>query len=317
VLGIERRGSAALIHNLAALPPGVESLTVRVHQITSSVTAMLAGFELIESLAQRYATELNRDRTTHRRRSFRSRPSIESIGPESQKPEAIKVARRNLRMVGTWFGQHIPVFFSGLNRPEMFPTIEWLTSHGGPILYEPEHSPHNEFLGWRWALANVSRHETWAHKDLPALQLSMARFREEEERLHILTTLDVAAYPEEKVKFYGGNTMSSILHGCPEVPRGFLIHTSTSEYLKEQLRDINVTRENLKKADHVDVAPIVRCRRSANSSIERWDHLQSIGSFLGSPKPLIGHLERYGKTQKRCRTGWTRLKYVTVRILAY
>ncbi|MBL2545120.1 hypothetical protein ELJ63_30135, partial [Klebsiella pneumoniae] len=102
-------------------------------------------------------------------------------------------------MVGNWFGQHIPGFFSGLNRRERFPTMELLTSQNGSIFQEPEHSPNNEFLSWRWALANVSRHETWAYKDLPGLQLSMGGFRAEEEGLHILTALDFAAFPEERV----------------------------------------------------------------------------------------------------------------------
>ncbi|MBA0327347.1 hypothetical protein D7U76_03955 [Stenotrophomonas maltophilia] len=274
VLGKERRGNASLIHNFATLPPGVGSLTVRVHQITSSLTAMLVGFELDESLAQRYATELNRDRTTYRRRSFRSRRSIESIGPENQKREAIELARRDLRhMVGNWFGQHIPGFFSGLNRRERFPTMELLTSQNGSIFQEPEHSPNNEFLSWRWALANVSRHETWAYKDLPGLQLSMGGFRAEEEGLHILTALDFAAFPEERVKFYGGKTMNAVLYMCHEELQGFLIHASTLEYLKEQLRDINVTRENLKKA------------RSGRRSVKRSLHeiSQFFDRTLGSP----------------------------------
>ncbi|MEE9877482.1 MAG: hypothetical protein PBU97_13395 [Stenotrophomonas maltophilia] len=274
VLGKERRGNAPLIHNFATLPAGVESLTVSVHQITSSLTAMLVGFELGESLTLRYASELNQDHTTYLRRSFRSRRSIESIGPENQKREAIEVARRDLRrMVGHWFGQNIPGFFSGLNRPEKFPTMELLTSQNGPIFHEPEHSPRNGFLGWRWALANVSRHETWAYKDMPELQLSMSRFREEEEGLHILTALDVAAYPEEKMKFYGGKTMNAFRYVCHEKLRGFLIHASTLEYLKEQSRDINVTRENLKKA------------RSGRRSVERSLHeiSQFFDRTLGSP----------------------------------
>jgi hypothetical protein len=274
VLGKERRSNTSLIHNFATLPPGVESLMVRVHQITSSLTAMVVGFELDESLAQRYATELNRDRTTYRRRSFRSRRSIESIGPENQKREAIEVARRDLRrMVGNWFGQHIPGFFSGLNRRERFPTMELLTSQSGPIFHEPEHSPNNGFPNWRWALANVSRHETWTYKDLPGLQLSMGGFRAEEEGLHVLTALDVAAFPEERVKFYGGKTMNAVLYVCHEELQGILIHASTLEYLKEQLRDINVTRENLKKA------------RSGRRSVKRSLHeiSQFFDRTLGSP----------------------------------
>ncbi|WOS41531.1 hypothetical protein [Xanthomonas rydalmerensis] len=275
VLGKERRGNAPpLIHNFTTLPPGVQSLTVCVHQITSSLTVMLVGFLLEESLAQRYATELNRDRTTYRRRSFRSRRSIQSIGPENQKREAIEVARRDLRrMVGNWFGQHIPGFFSGLKRPENFPTMELLTSQSGPIFHEPEHSPRNRFSGWRWALANVPPHETWTYKSSPGLQLSIDRFREQEEGLHILAALDVAAYPEEGMKHYGGKTMNAFLHVCQETLHGFLIHASTLEYLKEQSRDINATRENLKKA------------RSGRRSVKR--SLREISQFfdrtLGSP----------------------------------
>lgn len=291
VLGKERRGNAPLVHNFATLPPGVESLMVRVYQITSSLTAMLVGFQLNESLAQRYATELNRDRTTYRRRSLRSRRSIQFIGPENQKREAIEVVRRDLRrMVGTWFGQHLPGFFSGLNRPEKFPTMELLTSQGGPILHEPEDSQREGFPGWRWALANVSPHETWTCKDSPWLQLSMDRFREEDEGLHILTALDIAAYPEEEMKHCGGKTMNSFLHVCHETLHGFLIHASTFEYLKEQSRDINVTRENLKKA------------RSGRRSVKRSLHeiSQFFDRTLGSPA-IARELARKSKD-----AGWYR-----------
>lgn len=274
VLGKERRGNALLAHNFATLPPGVESLMVRVYQITSSLTAMLVGFQLDESLTQRYETALNRDRTTYRRRSSRSRRSIQFIGPENQKRQAIEAARRDLRsMVGNWFGQHIPGFFSGLNRSEMFPTMELLTSLSGSIFHEPDHSPRNGFPGWRWVLANVSPHEAWTCKDSPGLQLSMDRFREEEEGLHILAALDVAAYPEEKMKHYGGKSLNAFLHVCHETLHGFLIHASTFEYLKEQSRDINVTRENLKKA------------RSGRDSVKRSLHeiSQFFDRTLGSP----------------------------------
>jgi len=176
-------------------------------------------------------------------------------------------------MVGNWFGQHIPGFFSGLNRRERFPTMELLTSQSGPIFHEPEHSPNNGFPNWRWTLANVSRHETWTYKDLPGLQLSMGGFRAGEEGLHILTALDVAAFPKERVEFYGGKTMKAVLYVCHEELQGILIHASTLEYLKEQLRDINVTRENLKKA------------RSGRRSVKR--SLREISQFfdrtLGSP----------------------------------
>ncbi|MEA3591908.1 hypothetical protein OIN95_15270, partial [Staphylococcus aureus] len=101
---------------------------------------------------------------------------------------------------------------------------ELLTSQSGPIFHEPERSPNNGFLSWRWALANVSRRETWTYKNLPGLQLSMGGFRAEEEGLHILTALDVAAFPEERVKFYGGKTMNAVLDVCHEELQGFLIH---------------------------------------------------------------------------------------------
>lgn len=285
VLRKERRGNALLINNFAALPPGVESLTISAHQITSSLTAMLVGFELGESLASRYATELNRDRMTYRRRSFRSRRAIESIGPENQKKEAIELVRRDLRrMVGSWFGQNIPGFFSGLNRPEKFPTMELLTSQGGPIFHEPENSPREGFTGWRWALANISRHETWTYEGMPGLELSMNRFSEEEEGLHILTAFDVAAFPEEKMEIYGGKTMNAIRYVCHEKLGGILIHASTLEYLKEQLRDINVTRENLKKA------------RSGRRSVKRSLHeiSQFFDRTLGSPA-IARELDRNSK----------------------
>jgi len=88
VVAINERGKYFATYNFASLPKSVSFFDVQVFQLSPSLTGVLVGFRLDDTVAQRYENEINRDRRTYRRRIRGSR-AISIIGPENQKKEAM------------------------------------------------------------------------------------------------------------------------------------------------------------------------------------------------------------------------------------
>lgn len=246
----EKRANSLLIHNFASLPSEIDSLVVRIHQITPSLTGMLIGFRLNLLQAEAYERELNLDRATLRKRSLRPR-GVSIISPENQKRKAVESVRAQLRLVAAkWFKHNAPGYFCNLQRSLAVPTMELLTVKNGPILHEPAEASRETLFGWRWLLANVSRHEIWSHENR-SLQLAMDRYGDQEKNFHVTVALDEAAFPDDQLKHAGGKTISAIIHVCNELLDGLLLHVSTIEYLREQSSQLKLTQESLKAARSV------------------------------------------------------------------
>lgn len=261
-----------MIHNYSKLPSSVSTLVVRCHQISPSLTGILIGFQLNESTARCYEDELSRDRATILKRGARF--TVSHWDPEHQKHESVDEARSRLRrMAGAWFKQNLPGFFCSLQRPEAFPTMELLMVKNGPIFHDPEKLPEDAFFGWRRLTANPMPWDVWSCEDVPGLQLTMSRSRDDADGVHIKVALDESKLIEDEMKSWGGKTIRAIAHKIHEELEGLLIHASTIQYLREQSRDIKLTRVALKKA------------RSGMRSVMRT--LQEIGLYfdrtLGSP----------------------------------
>lgn len=273
VLRRKERGKSTFTQNFAPLPDQVESLIVRAIQISPSLTAMHIGFRLTESAARCYEEALNRNRVTYRKRSRRP-GSISIVDVEPQKRQAVENVRADLRrLVGSWFDLHLPGFFASLERPRAFPTAELLMVENGPVLQEPADEPRSGHLSWRWLLGNTSPREVWTCTDSAGLQLSMDRRSNEKEGRHIVVALDAATFPLEKHGASRKRTPHYYTYTCDELLEGMLAHAATIEYLREQKRDLSITRENLKRA------------RSSRRGVTRT--LREIGLFfdrtLGSP----------------------------------
>ena len=241
------RESFSMTHNYAPLPDGVKSLSVRVFQITSSLTAVLVGFQLADPHVSHYQRETDRDRKTFYRRSVRPQ-AIEWVEPWHQKEEAVREGRSELRgIIGSWFSWHLPGYFCESGRPSEFPTMELLIAQG-PILEQPEKAAARSWEDWRRLLANVPPHEIWTYEADPGLQLAFERQRDAPKGLHILAALDTQTFPKEKVQPFGGDKPSAYGWLCDETLGGILVHSATVEYLKENMQDLNLTRERMKKA---------------------------------------------------------------------
>jgi hypothetical protein len=105
--------------NYSILPAGVERLMVKIVFLTPSLTAVVIGFRLTGSLTERYAREINQNRTTTYRPTRRG---LEWLEPVHLKSDAVRGARREMRaLAGNWFAQNLPGYFCGEMPGSHFP----------------------------------------------------------------------------------------------------------------------------------------------------------------------------------------------------
>ena len=247
-IGLDQRGKYLGINNYAPLPKGVSSLDVEVFQLSPSLTGVLVGFRLDSRMARRYEDEINREHKTYRKRISRS-TSISIIGPENQKVDSIANVRSSLRrLVSDWYEQHLPGYFSAQDREEVFPIMELLTVKKGPILHEPPDTPRMARVGWRWLLSRVSPTLVWTSQQNEGIQLVLGEDREKEGGRFITAAMDESRFSEESMKMYGGKSTDSLIYVGNQSLRYILPYAATMEYLKEQTRYLNISREKLKKA---------------------------------------------------------------------
>lgn len=118
----------------------------------------------------------------------------------------------------------------------------------GFLLNDIEKSSLETFFSWRRLVANVSPLSVWSCAETPGLQLTLSQFRDDANGLHVTLTLDKSKVTEHEMKSWGGKTVHAIANKLNEELQGLLIHASTIQYLKEQSRDIKLTRVALKEA---------------------------------------------------------------------
>ncbi|GAB2556462.1 hypothetical protein [Rhodanobacter koreensis] len=290
VVGRGERSKYIGITNHASLPDGVSSLDIQVFQLSPSLTGVLVGFRLDDTLARRYEDEINCERTTYRKRISRSR-SISIIGPLNQKHDAVAHVRSALRqLVGNWYKQHLPGYFSAQDRETVLPIMEMLAVKEGPILHEPSDAPRGFAQSWRCLLSNVFPSQTWTCQQNDGIQLAMGDEWEEEQARLITVALDESRFSEDSMKTYGGKSSDSLIYVCGEVLRYILPHVATMEYLKEQTRYLNINREQLKMA------------RAGRANLSRT--LRAISQFFDQTLGVPALAREIAKKSKR--PGWYR-----------
>ena len=246
-----------LAENFSALPPGIEALLVEIHFLTPSLTAVLVGFRLGGAATEGYVNQLNKHRTT----TYRPiRNGITWLEPVHLKEAAVRDMRRDMRaMVGGWFAQNLPGYFSDAMPDSHFPTMELLVGQGA--LWDGK-SP--QWKDWRRLLTSSASFEIW-NADFPGLQLSYERHHDTSEGLHLLVAVDANSFPEEKLRFAGAKPGAYAWY-CHDALNGILVHSATVEYLSNERRKLNLTRDRMKWA------------RSGRKSFSRT--LAQVGDFF-------------------------------------
>ncbi|MCE4297238.1 hypothetical protein [Xanthomonas hortorum] len=260
------------IDNHAKLPESVESLVVRVYQVTPSLTAVAIAFRLNEAAARKYEERLNASlRTIHRR--LKGTWQIEHWGPVNQKQEAVRDVREALRsMVKTWFSNHIPGYFCGTH--SAMPTMELVVGRG---LCSTEGGKRMQ-TGWRsWqALVAESRsRDNWVSDKYPGLELAFYEDYEVDFGIHLLLRADPDYFTKD-VALGTDLTNGSCGSFWDDTFNETLVHCATIELLRSQTRLVRAVRERMKLV------------RTGRSHVSRT--LSEIGSFfdqtLGSPSVL-------------------------------
>jgi hypothetical protein len=242
VLPEGKASTFGLTENRALLPEEVESLLVRVFQVTPSLTAVFIGFRLTGARTERYEREVNQDRSTIYRPVNRPK-AITWVEPSHQKKEAVSDARRGLRsMVGDWFAKNLPGYFCGSTPRSQFPTLELLVAQGSIWLDDLANWSH-----WRRLLIDSVPYELWSSDDVPGLQLTFERHHDESQGLHLIAGLDATRFPEDKLQGIGSSKPGAYAWYCDQVLDGILVHSATVEYLSQQRRDLNLTRDRMKR----------------------------------------------------------------------
>lgn len=246
---VERQGSSTpycITENVAPLPDEVKWMDVQVFQLSPSLTALLLGFRLNEAVARRYDEEINRDRTTYRKRVPGGK-WVSVIRPESQKAATLASVRSDLRrMVAGWYKDHLPGYFSSLDREKAFPMMELLSVKKGPVFQQPDETARG--VRWRWLLSAVFAPEVWTCQKHRGLQLVFSDVRAEDRGCFITAAMDQSLFPEASLKQFGKAPFESMISICSEALLYVLPHAATMEYVKEQTRYLNLSRERLKKA---------------------------------------------------------------------
>jgi hypothetical protein len=167
--------------------------------------------------------------------------------------------------------------------------MELLSVKEGPVLHEPPTVPRIGRINWRWLLRNGRFSPyVWRSREHDGLQLLLADDSEGTYGSIITVAADESRFPEENFKFLGGRSLDALIYLCSQELQYVLPNAAILEYLKEQTRYLNLSREQLKIA------------RSGRGNLDRT--LRTITHFfdrtLGVPA-LAGELTRRANQRGR------------------
>lgn len=235
-----------MLHNFAPLPDEVDYLHARFFQLTPSLTCALIGFVLKGDATRRYERELNRDRTSLRKRSGHGW-GISTLDPSHLKSDSLEQARSEVRaIVGQWFKANLPGYFCGRSIDRL-PTAELLTTRTHRLLSPEPEKPVGIWFGWQRLISNVPPFEVWTSAACRGFQLSMSRsHRVDDEAFHMLVALCAADVPDESIKHYGERGHRAYVMYCHEHLDGILSNYAALAFLKEASKDVRSSRAALK-----------------------------------------------------------------------
>lgn len=119
-------------------PAAFSYLHGEVHQITTSLTAVLIRFLMEEAGVQKYASAVNADAAT-RFEKVRGQRGYTIVDVQSAKRRAVSDVREHYRaLAATWFRVYLPGYFSSNVALDGFPTAELCTTRNTPLLIDSE-----------------------------------------------------------------------------------------------------------------------------------------------------------------------------------
>jgi len=241
----EDRSKYVGARNIADLPKDVKDLHVSIHQVTSSLTALLVGFHLQGDIVSSYQRELQRDRSTAMRPNRRFR-HISVVTPAHRKQEFIDCARTRLREIARdWIRSQAPGFFSSINRPSLIPTAELVVTRSTPLLARVAGAAKAPWMDWRRLIVLPDSHSVWTSKKCKGLQFTWLRRANPDVGHHMVASLRTADFPKE-ARHYGSRDDLSQTYYCRQMLDGILVQSAADLLVGELSRELKETRSSMR-----------------------------------------------------------------------
>lgn len=229
----------------APIPNGINRLIVSVHQITESLTGMMIGFVMEESLSRKYETELNTDRTTFFRKD-KGQKGYSILDARNQKKEACDNLREAITdEIDKWFEQNMCGFFSSIQKARV-PTIELITTQSRQLLLS-----HKEFMAgeeepkWHQLLGVPSHFSVWESTSFGNLRFSVDSRTTRRIKYHAFCNIPEDSIKDGELGTYKYSIEDGITHYCHDGLALTLCWFSVIAFLLETKRSIRSLRDVL------------------------------------------------------------------------
>lgn len=219
---IHRPGDRRFLHagRAAQLPPEVDYSLASMYSLTSSLTCIVIGFVLDKTYSARLDECIRRKRETVIEPLARG--GYHLLGPHFQKTTDIRTIRAAIRESATnWLRTNLPGIFAGGQLENEFPTCEFLTLRSiqpFPTLGEAE----GKDKDWLRLLDVNTDRDAWEADSLHSLKFNWPHSRDEKSRFHAVVAAKEDAFPEEKLRTYGGGDRASYVVYVDDIVNGLL-----------------------------------------------------------------------------------------------
>ena len=243
---IHRPGDRRFLHagRSAQLPPEVDYALASMYSLTSSLTCIVIGFVLDKTYSARLDESIRRKRETVIEPLTRG--GYHLLGPDFQKTTDIRTIRAAMRESATnWFRTNLPGIFAGGLLENEFPTCEFLTLRSiqpFPTSGEVE----GKDKDWLRLLNVDTDIDAWEADSLRSLKFDWLLSRDEKSRFHAVVAAKEDAFPEEKLRTYGGGDRASYVVYVDDIMNGLLSRWALLCMLLGFERHLNNIRDSAK-----------------------------------------------------------------------
>lgn len=222
------------------IPPGIENISLYILPITSSLTCVVATFNLSDLKKNVYSEILNRDARTYYERT--SNGGVRVWGVQHLKQKGIREARRHLRDVAaTWFKDTIPGIFSSGQLGQQLVTLELLTTKEA----DPFPKEYGSAPSWMKNVSIESPIQAWKCDDLEQLKLTWDLWPHEESGVGV-AAMNISQIPDKKMELYGGRERGAFNYIAEQQLRSVISRHATMHVLHGFLRNLNNARDTIR-----------------------------------------------------------------------
>ena len=262
----------------AELPPGVEYLIVKIHQVCPSLTCLQVVFVLDQAQQRVYAKQLQLDRTTIHEPIKGRFNSYRIADPWHLKQRAIESQRKEFQTLATlWFQRHFPGVFCATPTASL-PTAELITTRHA-TLFEDTKRASSSLNSWSRLVANCQPYSAWKSTEHHSFMFA-TQDTTNEDLPHIVITLSADDIAEDAVKHYGGREHEAFVAFVQDHLDSILVRFAVIALLNSFRRILMQTRDKLRTASP-----------SKRSVLKSLDYIQNFFSASLQVPSIVGEIE--------------------------